>query len=417
MNPLNVGLSIENAKKNKSSLQTRTSLGRMRNPQNWIYASVQEPQLINRGYTGHEMLPEFDLINMNGRCYDPVVGRFLSTDNFVQDPFSSQCYNRYSYCLNNPLKYSDPSGEIIWAPIIATSIWLGAFNLGVNYSAGNIDNFSQGVGYFGIGLAAGFAGGVAGAAVGSAIGSIGFLEAGITGAAGASPTAFITGSGNSWMCGASFGEGLWAGTKSSLISGGISFVTSGLIGGIAAKQKGGGFLTGAGIINSTPSIDINGTSGPVEYDNSSAREFAEKYTNISKKVKHLYADHSMPEGYYVENGAVCEPSGIRVDGATEYRGWFKSDVYLFPNAFQSKEQLYIVMQHEFIHVNFNAIFSPRYTYENEEATARLFSLDQGKAWGYKVNTLQIQFNQVKNDYLPKYHYSRFGFNIRSNKPW
>ncbi|MCM1078366.1 MAG: hypothetical protein NC344_00760 [Bacteroidales bacterium] len=34
-----------------------------------------------RGYTGHEMLPEFELINMNGRVYDPVLGRFLSPDN------------------------------------------------------------------------------------------------------------------------------------------------------------------------------------------------------------------------------------------------------------------------------------------------------------------------------------------------
>jgi RHS repeat-associated protein len=38
----------------------------------------------HRGYTGHEMLPEFNLINMNGRLYDPVLGRFLSPDNYVQ---------------------------------------------------------------------------------------------------------------------------------------------------------------------------------------------------------------------------------------------------------------------------------------------------------------------------------------------
>ena len=71
------------------------------------------PNLIgfHRGYTGHEMLPEFDLINMNGRLYDPMIGRFLSPDNYVQEPDNSQNFNRYSYCLNNPLKYTDPSGE------------------------------------------------------------------------------------------------------------------------------------------------------------------------------------------------------------------------------------------------------------------------------------------------------------------
>ena len=66
---------------------------------------------LQRGYTGHEMLNDFDIINMNGRLYDPMLGRFLSPDNFVQMPDNAQRYNRYSYCLNNPLKYTDPSGE------------------------------------------------------------------------------------------------------------------------------------------------------------------------------------------------------------------------------------------------------------------------------------------------------------------
>lgn len=47
---------------------------------------------------------------MNGRLYDPVVGRFLSPDIVIQNPASTQNYNRYSYCLNNPLRYTDPSG-------------------------------------------------------------------------------------------------------------------------------------------------------------------------------------------------------------------------------------------------------------------------------------------------------------------
>ena len=49
---------------------------------------------------------------MNGRMYDPYLGRFLSPDNYVQLPTSAQSFNRYSYCLNNPLKYVDPSGEL-----------------------------------------------------------------------------------------------------------------------------------------------------------------------------------------------------------------------------------------------------------------------------------------------------------------
>jgi hypothetical protein len=47
---------------------------------------------------------------MNGRVYDPWLGRFLSPDNYVQQPWNSQSFNRYSYCFNNPLKFIDPSG-------------------------------------------------------------------------------------------------------------------------------------------------------------------------------------------------------------------------------------------------------------------------------------------------------------------
>jgi RHS repeat-associated protein len=63
----------------------------------------------------------FGLINMNARLYDPVLGRFLSPDPYVQAPDFSQNFNRYSYSLNNPLKYTDPSGEffstILTAPL------------------------------------------------------------------------------------------------------------------------------------------------------------------------------------------------------------------------------------------------------------------------------------------------------------
>jgi RHS repeat-associated protein len=67
--------------------------------------------ILDRGYTGHEHLQSVGLINMNARLYDPKLHRFLQPDNFVQSITDSQNYNRYSYVLNNPLKYVDPSGE------------------------------------------------------------------------------------------------------------------------------------------------------------------------------------------------------------------------------------------------------------------------------------------------------------------
>ena len=64
-----------------------------------------------RGFTGHEHYDRFGIVNANARLYDPVIGRFFSPDPFVQAPDFTQNYNRYSYCLNNPVMYSDPDGE------------------------------------------------------------------------------------------------------------------------------------------------------------------------------------------------------------------------------------------------------------------------------------------------------------------
>jgi len=64
----------------------------------------------NIGFTGQESITEIGLIHMNGRIYDPNLGRFLSADPLIQAPYNSQSYNRYSYVMNNPLSLIDPSG-------------------------------------------------------------------------------------------------------------------------------------------------------------------------------------------------------------------------------------------------------------------------------------------------------------------
>lgn len=90
--------------------------GNMRDPETWLNYSATEfvaGPMFDRGYTGHEHISAFGLINMNGRCYDPVTSSSLSVDRFVQSPDNSQSFNRYAYCMYNPLRYIDPSG---WAP-------------------------------------------------------------------------------------------------------------------------------------------------------------------------------------------------------------------------------------------------------------------------------------------------------------
>lgn len=66
----------------------------------------------SQGFTGHEMLADFDLIHMGGRLYDPIAGRMMSADPFIQAPYFGQSYNRYSYAWNNPLSNTDPTGYL-----------------------------------------------------------------------------------------------------------------------------------------------------------------------------------------------------------------------------------------------------------------------------------------------------------------
>jgi RHS repeat-associated protein len=66
--------------------------------------------VVTTGFTGHEHDEELGLVNMRGRIYDPDQRRFLTPDPLVPRPTFGQSYNRYTYVLNNPLAYTDPSG-------------------------------------------------------------------------------------------------------------------------------------------------------------------------------------------------------------------------------------------------------------------------------------------------------------------
>ncbi|WP_422025256.1 RHS repeat domain-containing protein [Pyruvatibacter mobilis] len=83
--------------------------GERRNPDGSHNLGIQSAQT-NRGYTKHEHLEEVGLVHMGGRIYDAQIARFLSADPHVQDLYKTQSLNRYSYVINNPLAYTDPSG-------------------------------------------------------------------------------------------------------------------------------------------------------------------------------------------------------------------------------------------------------------------------------------------------------------------
>ena len=198
-----------------------------------------------RGYCGHEMLPEYGLINMNGRLYDPLLGRFLSPDNYVQQPDNSQNFNRYTYCLNNPLKYVDPDGESIIGAIIVGAIIGGVVNLATKAHSGQIHNFWDGFKAFSIGAAAGgVAGGTGGWAfsvIGSstAAGAGGFWAGMASGALGSATSIPLQSWGNHWV----FGDNNIS-FRNYVLAIATSAVLGGTVNGSIAKANGRNFWTG-----------------------------------------------------------------------------------------------------------------------------------------------------------------------------
>ena len=117
----------------------------------WALPQTQTDFAFDRGFTGHEHYDRIHVINANARLYDPAIGRFFSPDPFVQAPSFTQAFNRYSYCMNNPVMYSDPDGE--WLHIVIGAVIGGVSNLIGNWS--NCDGFWQYAAAFGAGAASG----------------------------------------------------------------------------------------------------------------------------------------------------------------------------------------------------------------------------------------------------------------------
>ncbi|WP_426733429.1 RHS repeat-associated core domain-containing protein [Myxococcus faecalis] len=113
--------------------------------------AVGSPQVrgnakVRQGFTGHEHDEEVGLINMRGRMYDPRLGRFLSADPLYAGPRMSQTLNRYSYVLNNPLRYTDPSGFVpSELPVIIYDSWYGGSAIagGPRIEAGGVPGTSS----------------------------------------------------------------------------------------------------------------------------------------------------------------------------------------------------------------------------------------------------------------------------------
>lgn len=235
--------------------------GRLRNPVNQsVYAPGTEPELmLGRGYTGHEHMAVFGLVNMNARLYDPILGRFLSPDPYVQLPDNLQGFNRYTYGMNNPLCYVDENGEFWW--FIAAAVIGGAINVATNWK--NIDNVWQGLGYFGVGALAGATGfAVGGAALAVTGVAGGALGGAIAGFASGAASGFILGGGNAVMAGGNFNDFMSGATNGAFTGAASGLVMGGVFGGALSYFQGKNVWNGADIATGRNAFSVKNT--PVE---------------------------------------------------------------------------------------------------------------------------------------------------------
>lgn len=261
--------------------------GLRRNADTWAAATTATGirPAVDRGFTGHEHLEEVDLIHMNGRVYDPVIGRFLTADPFVQDSSDLQCLNRYSYVLNNPLSFTDPSGHFAFIPFIVAAVAKAAAAVvavapqiavtsSIAFTVSFAGTLAQG-GSFGDALVAGLKAGAISALTSGFAAGVG----GIFGATGtvANEVARAAAHGVTQgavrkLSGGTFLHGFQSGAIGSLVGHGMEgvgvgagtsqWLASAIIAGTFEKMSGGTFVNGAGTASAVYAFN-QGQNGPL----------------------------------------------------------------------------------------------------------------------------------------------------------
>lgn len=367
--------------------------------------------LFDRGFTGHEHLLYFGLINMNGRMYDPFTSGFLSVDNYVQSPDYTQSFNRYAYCLNNPLKYTDPDGEF-WHLIIGAAIG-GIANLATNW--GKIDTFGEGLAYFGIGAAAGALGAVTGGAAAGLLGTATTLSSSvasgaISGAVGGFSSGFVTGAGNAWMQGANMGQGLASGLK----AGGKGALIGGAVGGISGGLQYGRttrlFRKGCERANISPNEDIQMMN---DSKLSSLREEWFPDMDMDNIIK-MSIDNP---GEHLESMIKEGATGVTVPQELDGLLTGKSSVYFNRANIADLKELFFSMGHEFVHVSQISVLQGELSSIINEDFIKLMDFH---AYNFEAHLGKTQFGMFDNsdravlqlfpkDLVNKMNWMNFGY--------
>lgn len=219
--------------------------------------------LIDRGYTSHEHYMEVGIIHMNGRLYDPLLRRFLNADENIQDPHNTQVYNKYAYVINNPLAYTDISGEDFGISAVLIAIGTAIFtSMATDYYLNrpvNLENMFQSV-VMSV-MSAGIANGIGdvfrvGGKIAEALGKTGTIIA-RAGAHAITQGVFSSVQGGNFWSGAL--SGAFASVAGDLLklgtqnagefsvarSDAFKMLTGAVMGGIGSKLGGGNFWMGA----------------------------------------------------------------------------------------------------------------------------------------------------------------------------
>ncbi|MDY0347870.1 MAG: FG-GAP-like repeat-containing protein [Tenuifilaceae bacterium] len=327
--------------------------GRRRNPLDYGDYDIDQSQLmVNRGYTFHEHLGRLDVVNMNARLYDPALGRFLSPDPHVQAPAHAQNFNRYSYALNNPLVYTDPSGEFIFTALAliipggqAFLPWAIGADIGM-WGGGTAANgtmnpfkwdYNDGKTWAGMGIGL-VAGGLGGGIGTGSIGGLAGLEAVMAGGVVAGG---INGAGMTALAGGDFGD-IMGGMIQNAVIGGFTAAAGygafqgmeGLIGNIpghntvsyftaaSASKVTGNLLTGQKPFNNYSDIYKNPAwLLPATMDFVSISGSLLMNSKFGPKIANNLAKKYMPEGWF-EEGIVDDISGAKLNFGINDKGDF-----------------------------------------------------------------------------------------------
>jgi RHS repeat-associated protein len=384
-------------------------------------ASGSGSSTTDRSFTGHEAVDGTGVIHMNGRIYDVEVGRFLQADPVIQAPDNAQSWNAYTYCFNNPLAYTDPSGNISFRQVLGIAIAV----IGTWVTMGMDGGFFA---KLGVAIAFGAASGYA--ATGTLRGAVtGAFTAGITMGIGQlgldiwGRMAFqsMTGGIVEGINGGNFGNGfLAAGLTTAFmphvggIQNDITRTTVGaIVGGSISKLTGGKFANGAisGAIqgamaknereqkaNARAAGSGNGTAGaPSEIAELLAdpetREAGLRAMAVSTKRGYLAKDIFYKDGYAIDQYG--EPELFT--GASVSRG----KITFYRPAFEwNYAALQSILEHEMIHWHQYQLRGaarsdlevarrelPAYVYQVESPTFKLTPIEfqRGIIRGFNIN--------------------------------